>query len=572
MTDVSFTTIAILAVLFFSKYLESQKGKYYLVAVLFCVIAVLMRQMGLLLPIAFIPALILMRKFSLKNAILSLIPFLITFLSLEIFVLWVQNNQVLPPDFGNTSYIVYNITHKFFTFLWDKTGIVVFYLIAISLPFSFFGFSELWLSATRKFKIATYTFTAILLIIVFNGFYGIPVENIAYNLGIGPRLLKDTYWGITKKFSIQRDLQNVINFIILLTILPYLFKLLTRSVQVTTSVVNRKASPNDLMYVTFISFIAIYSIFLIFNNWLFDRYFLPIYPFILAMAIPVEKVILSKTMKRLAVAFAILVGLYSFTGTHDFFSWSNARWKAASHLVDERNVSPASIDGGFEFNGWNSTSNIRLKRALVSPYAKSWWFVEDDQYIISGDTLSCYCKVKGYPFSSIFPKTNDSVYALERKPYSDKIVIQCNMESFTSDGKYLLSTDSLNVFYFSGNLEKKRKRSGENALLINKLQKSKFITRLSDFEDCEKVKVSFWKYPATGDAGISIKNSPEKKINLFEKKFFIEKDSAGWVKIETEFTIPAGLKNRDLEFSIYNIGETDCLVDDFELIRQKLKK
>ena len=464
MTDVSFTSMILLAVLFFRKFLTSDKLVHMAGTIFFCICAVLIRQIGLLLPMAFIPALLLKSKFSLKNSVLSFIPFIFTQAALSLFMFWLGKNQQLPPDFGRSTVIIQNMTHDFTYYVWDRSGLVVFYILAIAFPLSLFGFFRLWRRTSLKLRIITFSIIGVLLVFINNKFYAIPVENVVYNLGIGPKLLKDTYNGVNNYSKLPKDVINLVNMIILLSIVPFFLKLTSNLGNIFQRSSGEKVSPKDLIYLTFVLFILLYSVFLLFNNSLFDRYFLPVYPFILAIVIPSETAAIPRKMKIIALVFFTGMAMASFAGTFDYFSWGRARWDAAGYLMTEKKATPASIDGGFEFNGWYSESVLR--RYPATKYSKSWYFVEDDQYRIAFDTMDCYCTEKVFSWFSIQPMRKNSINAMSRRPWHHERAIRCSAESVTPDKKYFYSTDSLTRFGFSGRLSTSWKHSGSGSLML----------------------------------------------------------------------------------------------------------
>jgi hypothetical protein len=92
----------------------------------------------------------------------------------------------------------------------------------------------------------------------------------------------------------------------------------------------------------------------------------------------------------------------------DFFSWQETRWKALNEL-NERGISSAQIDGGFEYNGWyKPTENWSEK-------GKSWWWVKDDEFVVSTQRLKKYEVEKVYSFTRLMPYGTDSIYVLKRE-------------------------------------------------------------------------------------------------------------------------------------------------------------
>jgi hypothetical protein len=531
------------------------------------VISVLIRQLGLLLPLAFGLVLFLKNRHSFKNMAVVLSPVIITGASLYLFTFWLRNQQSLPPDFGTIPVVLQNIFHRFFYFLWEKLGFIVFYIVAISFPLILFNLTELWKSSSLKLKITTFSVFGVLLIFVHNIFYSLPIQNIAGNFFIGPKLLKDTYNDFTGIYKLPKDLINVVNLVILVLFIPFLLKVFGNTARALQSLKHKTGNPNEYIYLTFLLFITLYSIFLIFNPMLFDRYFLPLYPFILALVIPDKDFDIPGKVKSFVKVFIIGVALFSIAGTHDYYSWSRARWMATTYLTDEKKIPASMIDGGFEFNGWNARQH--LKRNYGTPYSRSFWFVEDDQYLVAFDTFNCYCKVKGFPFSTILPSKQDSVFILSRKPLNHGTTTRCDMESLTADKRFFYCADSLLYFDYTGRVSMEQKHSGKSSVQLTNSTKSWICIRLHDFKPCEKVIVTVWRYPGNSKAGINIKSDFNINFDYFISENIVQQDPSGWSMIQAELTIPAGFGNHELEFCILNRGNATCWIDDFELIRLK---
>jgi len=113
--------------------------------------------------------------------------------------------------------------------------------------------------------------------------------------------------------------------------------------------------------------------------------------------------------KFIIYAFLIISGTFSLAATHDYLSWNRARWKALNHLVHEKHISPRSIDGGFEFNGWHNYDPQYRYQA-----GKSWWWVHQDDYIISFGPITGYQKVETYHYSRWLPGGKGKIFILHK--------------------------------------------------------------------------------------------------------------------------------------------------------------
>ena len=78
-------------------------------------------------------------------------------------------------------------------------------------------------------------------------------------------------------------------------------------------------------------------------------------------------------------------------------------------LIEVQKIDPRSIDGGFEYNA------LRFYDPgyVVSP-DKSWWWVQDDAYVIAFGPLPGYTEVGQRPFARWMPARAGSIYALRK--------------------------------------------------------------------------------------------------------------------------------------------------------------
>ena len=87
---------------------------------------------------------------------------------------------------------------------------------------------------------------------------------------------------------------------------------------------------------------------------------------------------------------------FSVAGTHDYLAWNRARHALLDELRMQDGVKPTRIDGGMEFNAWHlakesgyAPTDAEVKIG-ADPTAKSWWWVVDDEYVVSMRPLAGY--------------------------------------------------------------------------------------------------------------------------------------------------------------------------------------
>ncbi len=110
----------------------------------------------------------------------------------------------------------------------------------------------------------------------------------------------------------------------------------------------------------------------------FDRY-------LLALVIPLCALLHltlqpgDRALKRHWPALAPLAAcaLFAVAAAHDYFAFNRARWSAIDALIAQ-GTPPTAIDGGFEYGGWTMFDLAYRERPGIS-----WWWVQDDAYVIA---------------------------------------------------------------------------------------------------------------------------------------------------------------------------------------------
>jgi hypothetical protein len=157
-----------------------------------------------------------------------------------------------------------------------------------------------------------------------------------------------------------------------------------------------------------LAFAAPYSA-LIATGSMFDRYILP-----LAVVAPLWLAAAAGQGARrpapLAASAALLLMLAAFSvaATHDYFAWNRARWDALRQLTSQ-GVPPALIDGGFEFNGTHL-----YREDFQKVPGKSWWWVQDDEYIVAFSRIPGYRVVNRQLWDRWLFGRQERIYTLRR--------------------------------------------------------------------------------------------------------------------------------------------------------------
>ena len=107
----------------------------------------------------------------------------------------------------------------------------------------------------------------------------------------------------------------------------------------------------------------------------------------------------------------LLTGILSAVAVHDYFNWNRARWRLIHYAETELGARPASMDGGFEYNGFN---NFESEKNAARKINKSWWWVVDDRFAVAFGLMPGYSSIRHVHVRGYLPTTPPVVYLLKR--------------------------------------------------------------------------------------------------------------------------------------------------------------
>jgi hypothetical protein len=248
-------------------------------------------------------------------------------------------------------------------------------------------------------------------------------ENMISNFTIGPLTLRDTYiLHYPPYFELPYFIIFIISFAacVLGSIVFDIF--FTRSYHIFKQLLSKRSEEFNSnlpeAFILLISFFYILQLYL--YNKAFDRYILfliPLFSFILLKTYLSGKISEPKIVRENklfyfgSILLIIILFSISIMGTHDYISWNQARWKGINSLFD-KGISPDSIDGGFEFNGlytYDPSSTYNPSNRNLS-----WWWVVNDEYIISFNELPDYRVIEKIGYKSCLSKKEQFILVLKR--------------------------------------------------------------------------------------------------------------------------------------------------------------
>jgi 4-amino-4-deoxy-L-arabinose transferase-like glycosyltransferase len=410
MTDVPFLSVVLISVFYFFKEIQTHERKYILIATLFSILATLIRQLGVVIPLAYAIVAAIEKNQTLKQRIKHAIPLLTTLAILILALVWLNNSvhsQIKFFQSGSAQPLFKSIFPKIYT----RTGNVLIYSGIFLFPGLVFIAKKSLESLSSLHKKIMALFVLLVVpsfISVYNNF---PCANMVNNGFIGPNTLWDSY--VLHTPDVFNFSSSVLLSVFLFGCAGAILILINFYGIVIRIYKHYRSSTISLFENAQVLLFAILCVIgyclLVFPPELyFDRYILPCIPLIWIIICPTE-------IGRVKMPVLILAGMYLFCvtyfttlGTHDWLEWNRARWKGVEYLTKEKNISADIVDAGYEANGW------LLGGELSKHNDKTWWFVYDNKYMLAKTKVNGYQIIKQFYYTNYFPYEQRSILVLQK--------------------------------------------------------------------------------------------------------------------------------------------------------------
>lgn len=393
MTDVPAAAFGLMAAACFCKSRQGAQIGWVTLGAVLCSAATLIRQPLLLVglggAIAFVLASDLPRAQRLRAAAIAAAPGALTFVAWSV---WISNSATAPAAVANkvnealalTPLLVGSVTYKALL----TTGLLLL-PITLALPL------DKALRRPTQLIFAGLSAAAFFLW-VREGALMFYLPNILYDFGLGALTTRDTAF-----LALGRPVALGNLFQVLLTIVSILgtTRLLLVCWERSRDLLLGAAAP--LSWSAFLIAAAA----LLQSAYFFDRY-------LIASLACLSCALLTSWPKPEfrgpALLSLALFGLFSITATHDYLQWNRARFALVSEL-EGRGVQPEGVDAGMDVNGWKLAKQVDSwptdedARPGQSDSKKSWWWVVDDEWILSFRRLDGYEVVLKEPYAVWLP-------------------------------------------------------------------------------------------------------------------------------------------------------------------------
>jgi hypothetical protein len=141
----------------------------------------------------------------------------------------------------------------------------------------------------------------------------------------------------------------------------------------------------------------------------YDRYLLLTFASVFLYLMLVVELVTIKLQKVIYALPIVLMSYFAIAGTKDYLSWNRTKLEAFQYLQTKK-IDLKKIDAGFELNGW-----FNFQRGWESPDHLSFWWVNDDEYIISFGKIEGYEIFKKYSYWSALDFQNRNILILKRE-------------------------------------------------------------------------------------------------------------------------------------------------------------
>ena len=404
MTDVPFAAMAVLSILLVVVGIQRRAGGTILLGAVGAAVATLIRQLGLVMPLAFAFSTLLSRPRARQLAVAGAFCALAT-LPLVAWNWWLGHVHGVPALYGLQAGEVMHRLAQGPAGQWHDWLLNAF---VIGMYAGLFALPVLAVKS-RGAKVRDWVFLATAPLFILGALDQRRLMPYSYdclgNNTIGPLFLAG------RDYLIPKPLASVIIWSVLTLAAALaaasLISLLVGLVRGSLGADRRAATGARIRL--FLAFCAvIYAAPLVIGGF-FDRYLILLAPLMAAAICAAEaRAGAGKVARwRIGAACLVLAGFATFSvaGTHDYLAWNRARWQALDHLTEVEHIRPDRIDGGFEYNGAYYLTPENLRR-----YPTAW--VVPDDYTVSFRPLPGKQVHSVWPYSRWLPPMRDQIYVL----------------------------------------------------------------------------------------------------------------------------------------------------------------
>lgn len=424
MTDVSFFSIMIWALFFIIKFFRNEKTIYFIISLILTLIALLIRDLAIVFPIAFGIAYFYKSGFKIKNILHPAISIIVIFCVYLCYYLWIIKFNGMPKSMESS--------HGKILALWlagiIKVTLTIIKNCILSLFFIGFYFFPILityyigeyksLSGKSKFILSIINIILIFVVVLVNVMN--PIQSEALKIFMFSPILQ-AYFSWPDVNLPSREYAPTIPLLIVLLInaigiiggFIILKLLLNKIIELFRKIKTKAKDIEVVIYIFVFIFILIYLI-PVFSHNFCNRYLYLLLP--LTLGFIYDKKFIIPVKNRLVLAINIIlilwISYFAIAASHDWISFNRARWQGAEFLMRDLKISPSQIDGGFEFNGWYT---FDYDYSYNQPKDKNFWWVKGNSYYIGWGKSPYYDVKKEIPYERYYPPFRKAIMYIQKR-------------------------------------------------------------------------------------------------------------------------------------------------------------
>jgi hypothetical protein len=404
MTDVNFNTLLIICCFFAFRFFKTGRRSYLFPFFIVSALLILIRQFGIVMPVAFTLGCLLLKENKWTTVLYSLVGSVLVYMILKLYEGYLAG--ILPAWSAYKFSGSIHLTDKIFWdgFRWNlshRYRLILLQVLVFSMPAAIVYAGSL-INNTGKYLVAI----AILLGsgTVFWLFKDVKLAsgNIFMNMSLGPETFYESKFAKTNHTYSE-------GFEYALTIVKYCFASVTTTVLVLCCINlfkrgNRFSINPEIFFLTVLIFAYVFMI-LITESY-FDRYHIPIITVSLILFAHIG--VTHKINYQWIIIPLVCFFYVSVFGTKDYLTLNRVRWGAYDYLKEKKGITAEKVNGGFEINCWNDAKG-------------NWWYnfhtLSTFDYLIQFKKEDGFSLFKEYEFQRYFPYKKDkmSIFIREDK-------------------------------------------------------------------------------------------------------------------------------------------------------------
>jgi len=412
MGDVPFCTAAMASLWMFMRALQTGSRRFELAATGFALLAIMIRQTGMALPLAYGLALLLQHRFSRASFVRAMLVAVVCWAVQLGYHQWMAVGGLTPVMFGAQ---IEQVRESLRQPLPDLLALVLSNLAKVELYLALACTLPLLLIVPRLLRANTRRWVLAGLLLLGGAALFVLMQRLNLRM---PLLGNDVgEYGLGMRIRGRPELSTLVwrgwTLLTLITALASAGLVLVIGHGLRAPALVPKASAVDARPILLLAFMAIYIAPILALPVVFDRYLLPLYGPALALLCWTHVRWVSAPPRAFEVwPLGVALGMASIFAAallHDYYVWNRVRWDELDIMTRQEGLSARVIDGGFEFN---ASRNYTPAQRKAGPKG---WFVDDDEYLLALADVDDYERLRERVLPTLLPFSPKVLLVLRRQ-------------------------------------------------------------------------------------------------------------------------------------------------------------